>query len=381
MASVFVEDFFMIPIINMKKIIIKGYKSIKESDLNLNRLNVLIGANGAGKSNFISLFELLHQIIENNLELFVPASGGADSFLHLGQKTTPEICICIHFDKTGYLCRFMPGADDKLIFSEETCYSFAKDSEISCEEKLGHGHKETKLHEQTGDFPGKAADYIVSSVKNWGIYHFHDTSSSAKVKLTNRIDDNTRLHPDASNLAAYLYYLKEVHSGCYQNIVDGVRMAAPFFDTFLLSPYRLNPNLIKLEWKEKGCASYFDATALSDGTLRFICLATLLLQPELPSIILIDEPELGLHPYAIKLLSAFLKSASEKSQVIVSTQSVTLVNQFAPSDVVIAEREGGVTVFKRVDEEKLSSWLEDYSLGELWEKNVIGGRPVWDSSK
>ncbi|MCP4352855.1 MAG: AAA family ATPase [Desulfobacterales bacterium] len=365
----------------MRRIKIKGYKSIKESDLNLNRLNVLIGANGAGKSNFVSLFELLYQIIEDNLELFVPASGGADSFLHSGRKITPEICIRIYFDEIGWLCRFMPGADDKLVFSEETCFSFAKDSGISCEQKLGQGHKQTKLYEQAGDFTGKAARHIVSSVSNWGIYHFHDTGSSAKVKLTNRIDDNRKLHPDASNLAAYLYYLKEVHSGCYQNIVDAVRMAAPFFDTFSLSPYRLNPNHIKLEWKEKGCASYFDGAALSDGTLRFISLATLLLQPELPSIILIDEPELGLHPYAIKLLSAFLKSASEKSQVIVCTQSVTLVNQFAPSDIVIAGREEGETVFNRPDEEKLSSWLEDYSLGELWEKNVIGGRPVWGLSK
>ncbi len=362
---------------DIKRIEIKGYKSLKDSDMGLNALNVLIGANGAGKSNFISLFELLGQIIENNLELFVPASGGADAFLHFGQKFTHEIYVRIYFDKIGYLCRLIPDADDKLLFSEENCHSLGKDDKISCEENLGRGHKETKLHHQAGTFPGKTATLLISSIADWGIYHFHDTGHSAKMKLTNRTDDNIRLHPDASNLAAYLYYLKKACPSHYQNIVDAVRMVAPFFDTFSLVPYRLNPEHIRLAWKEKGCASNFNASALSDGTLRFVCLATLLLQPELPSVILIDEPELGLHPYAIKLLSALLKSASEKSQVIISTQSVTLVNQFDPSDILIADREGAQTVFKRPDKEKLASWLEDYSLGELWEKNVIGGRPAW----
>ena len=199
------------------------------------------------------------------------------------------------------------------------------------------------------------------------------------MRLTNRTDDNRKFHPDGSNLAPYLYYLKKACSDDYKNIVDAVRMVTPFFDTFSLSPHRLNPDHIRLEWKERGCVSCFDATALSDGTLRFICLATLLLQPEPPCLILIDEPELGLHPYAIKLLSALLKSASEKSQIIVSTQSVTLVNQFEPSNILIADREGEQTLFRRPDKEKLGTWLEDYTLGELWEKNIIGGRPAWAS--
>jgi predicted ATPase len=313
------------------------------------------------------VFDLLRQLAENNLELYVPASGGADTFLHFGQKITSEIFIRICFENIAYLCRLIPAADDRLIFSEEKLYNGGEHKD------LGRGHKETELRRAASS----SDKTVISAIEDWGIYHFHDTSRSAKMRLTARIDDNRTLHPDGSNLAAYLYYLKEVCSDDYKNIADAVRMASPFFDTFSLSPHRLNPNHIRLEWKERGSRSVFDAGALSDGILRFICLATLLLQPAPPSLILIDEPELGLHPYAIKLLSALLKSASEKSQIIISTQSVTLVSQFGLPDILIAEREGNRTVFRRPDQEKLGSWLEDYTPGELWEKNIIGGRPVW----
>jgi predicted ATPase len=117
---------------------------------------------------------------------------------------------------------------------------------------------------------------------------------------------------------------------------------------------------------------------LSDGTLRFICLTTLLLQPKslLPDTLLIDEPELGLHPFAINLLADMLQEAAESKQVIVSTQSVELLNAFQPEDVVVVQREEDASVFKRLDKAALSDWLaDDYSLGELWKRNILGGRP------
>ena len=150
---------------------------------------------------------------------------------------------------------------------------------------------------------------------------------------------------------------------------------SPFFENFVLAPSKLNPEKIRLEWKEKGSDEYFNASALSDGTLRFICLATLLLQPSLPSAVLIDEPELGLHPAAITLLAELLRSTSKCSQVIVSTQSVTLVNQLAPEEVVVVEHKDDTSSFQRLAEEQLKDWVGDYGLGELWEKNLVGGRP------
>ena len=212
-------------------------------------------------------------------------------------------------------------------------------------------------------------------MQSWVVYHFHDTSESARIKQTGDIADNQVLRPDASNLAAFLFLLKEKHPDHYAGIVDRIRMVAPFFDDFLLRPQPLNEEKIRLEWKERGSDAYFNAHALSDGTLRFICLATLLLQPSLPSIVLLDEPELGLHPYAIAVLADLLRDAATKTQVVASTQSVSLVNQFEPKDVIVVEREGPETTFRRLDQADMAQWLEEYTLGELWEKNVLGGRP------
>jgi len=183
------------------------------------------------------------------------------------------------------------------------------------------------------------------------------------------------LRSDAANLAAFLYLLRNTYSSHYQRIVETIRLVAPFFDDFVLRPTPENQNKIRLEWREKQSDDYFDASYFSDGTLRFICLATLLLQPQLPSLVIIDEPELGLHPYAINLLADMLHSAATKTQVIVSTQSVPLVNQFLPADVIVVDREDNQSVFHRLKSEKLGEWLDQYGLGELWEKNVIGGRP------
>ena len=191
------------------------------------------------------------------------------------------------------------------------------------------------------------------------------------------INDNRFLRPDGSNLPAFLYYLSERRPDAYRLIVETVRQAAPFLRDFQLEPQLLNPETIRLEWRHQGSDAYFDASALSDGTLRFIGLATLFLQPQIhrPSVILVDEPELGLHPYAITLLGSLVKHVAGETQVIVSTQSPLLLDQFEPEDVLVADRVDGATQLSRLDAERLESWLDDYSLGQLWEKNELGGRP------
>jgi predicted ATPase len=189
------------------------------------------------------------------------------------------------------------------------------------------------------------------------------------------VDDNRFFRPDAANLPAYLYWLQEKHPVQFRHIEEHVRLVAPFFEKFVLAPSKLNEKKIKLEWRQKGSEAYFDAYSLSDGTLRFICLATLLLQPKPPALILLDEPELGLHPFAIRILAEMLEAASKRVQVLLATQSVTLLNNFAPQDVIVAENDGVKTTFDRLDAEKLKGWLDEFSIGELWEKNVLGGRP------
>jgi predicted ATPase len=361
----------------LNRISISGYKSIRElKDLELHSLNVLIGANGSGKTNFISLFTMLRQIIEENLQLYVAQSGGANTFLYFGQKTTDEIAIWLVFGANGYRCRLVPASGDTLIFASETCWYEAPEDTQPYVVHMGAGYQETQLHRETRNRPELGIlDHVISAMQGWRVYHFHDTSSSAGVKLTGDINDNAVLRPDGDNLAAFLYWLREQQPDHYRQIVNTIRLAAPFFDDFALRPSRLNPTKIQLEWQERGSDAYFDANYLSDGTLRFMCLVTLLLQPELPTTILIDEPELGLHPYAITLLASLIRSAATQTQVIVSTQSVPLVNQFGPEDIIVVDREAGQSVFKRLARADLESWLDDYGMGDLWEKNLLGGRP------
>jgi predicted ATPase len=196
------------------------------------------------------------------------------------------------------------------------------------------------------------------------------------------VDDNRFLRPDGANLAAFLYYLHLKRPDSYSLIRRTIQRVAPFFEDFVLEPLRLNEKMIQLEWRHVGSEDYFDASSLSDGTLRFMALATLFLQPEelRPSIILVDEPELGLHPYAITLLASLVKQASVNSQVILSTQSSLLLDHFEPEDVLVAERVNGSTQIRRLEPEPLKVWLDDYSLGQLWEKNEIGGRPSGENS-
>jgi len=359
---------------------VSNFKSIRELNLELNNLNILIGANGAGKSNFINIFKFLNNLVNKNLQVYVKQSGGADQILHFGRKNSNELDIELWFESNnkksnGYKCSLIPTNDDTLIFLEEKAYFHNRNLyQNPYETNLGSGHTESRLADY---ITTPVVNYVFSDIKSWRIYHFHDTSDSAKVKQTGPINDNMYLKPDASNLAAFLYYLKEARESYYKNIIEVIRLAAPFFDDFILRPNPLNPETIRLEWKEKGSDTYFNAHTLSDGTLRFICLATLFLQPEdhFPSSILLDEPELGLHPFAITLLVNLILSASHNVQVIVSTQSVTLVNQFSPEDIIVVDRDNGESVFRRLPPEEIEKWTDDYGLGDLWEKNIIGGRP------
>lgn len=357
---------------------VTGFKSIESLELKLGKLNVLIGGNGVGKSNFIGIFKLLNQIMERNLQTYVGIAGGAETFLRFGRKTTTQISIDLSFadphNVNGYKCLLVPTAEDRFIFEYEECWYREKHYREPVHHPLGRGHSETRLFEAVFNkrpIPKHVRDDMVS----WRVYHFHDTSDSAPMKQEANLADNRILRANAANLAAFLYLLKERHPANYSNIVDATRLVFPFFDDFALEPSRLNADKIRLEWRERGSDTYFNASALSDGSLRFICLATLLLQPVLPSTILLDEPELGLHPYAITILAELLRGAATKTQVIASTQSVSLVNQFEPEDIIVVEREEQQSIFRHLDKADMQSWLDDYGLGDLWEKNILGGRP------
>lgn len=365
----------------LEKLTVKNFKSIRQQELKLGQLNVFIGGNGSGKSNLVGVFHLLNRVANSELQTYTAVAGGANSILHFGRKHSSLLSVQLVFgdgnDASGYRFELIPTNEDTFVFQDERISHHDRlryrppKFQLGSGEFRGSGHTETRLEQP----PTKIASYVKSDLESYKIYHFHDTSSSASVKQTADIDDNRILRPDAANLAAFLYRLQKSDPSYFANIAGTIRQIAPFFESFQLEPSARNPDKIRLEWKEKGSDTYFNAHALSDGTLRFICLATLLLQPDLPSVVLLDEPELGLHPAAITLLAALLESASKRSQVLVATQSVTLVNQFTPAEVWVVEREEGESVFRHLREDDLSAWLDGYALGELWEKNVLGGRP------
>lgn len=354
---------------NLSRIILKGYKSIKECELKLHDLNILIGSNGAGKSNFISFFKLIQQILDKQLQTYISKQGGPDNILYCGRKKTEEINAELYFGNNGYKISLEPTTDNKMIFSKE-CFWWNQSGDRS----LGSGHFESEYDKGTKTGIDR---YVIPAMKSWRVYHFHDTSETALVKQKHSISFNESFQSDARNLAAFLHLLRENHDNDYNRIVKTVQLVAPFFGDFILRPDPYNKESIELGWKEKGIETPFKANALSDGTLRFICLTTVLMQPEeyQPDTIIIDEPELGLHPYAIKLLASMLRSASKSKQIIVSTQSVELLNEFEAEDIIIADRTPEGTNIHRLDSEKLKEWLEEYSLGELWQKNLLGGRP------
>lgn len=353
----------------LSRLVLRGYKSIAECDLVMKKLNVLIGANGAGKSNLIGFFRLINKILDKQLQATVGQAGGPDAMLHFGRKKTEELQAELYFGNNGYKFTLKPTQDNRMMFAREALWwNMTGDFRP----QTGHFESYTETQKQSSVY-----DYVVHPIRSWRLYHFHDTSASAMVKQVHGINDNEYLRDDARNLAAFLYRLKSHHDFEYRRIVKAIQMVAPFFGDFHLRPTVDNVEKIQLEWTDAGQDVPFTASALSDGTLRFICLATVLLQPEsfMPAAILIDEPELGLHPFAIVVLGSLMKAAAEKHQLIISTQSVELVNEFELEDLIVVDKKAGSSVFSRPDGAQLQEWLTEYSLGDLWKKNLLGGRP------
>lgn len=360
----------------ISKLTIKGFKTLQDVELELGKLNVLIGPNGAGKSNFVSYFQMLTEMLDLRFQVWVAKRGGASRLLTLGPNVTSKLSTRIIFGDMYYEITWELTDDNRLIFAQELFRDHAPGGRRHSH-SLSTGKQEAQIHSNLLlNTPRPIGRIIHKSISYWRVYHFHDTGETAPAKFTGGLHVHRYLRPDGSNLAAYLYWLQHFHSNTYNQILNTVRLAVPFLADFELEPNQISADesTIKLMWRQHDSDHLFLPSQLSDGSLRFICLVTALLQPEPPSTIIIDEPELGLHPYAITLLGALMHAASERMQIIVATQSVSLVNQFGIENLIVVEREDDVSVFKRLDESDFELWLEDYSVGELWEKNVLGGR-------
>ena len=365
----------------LRTIKLKGYKSFRDAEVHFSDVTVLLGANGAGKSNLVSFFRMLNFVSTGALQDYIGRNGGSDSLLHYGRKTTTQIEAEVEFEgsdsTTRYNIRLADAAPDTLIFTDERARYQRKGYPTPQDIALGAGHKESELKEKAQ--ADKTCKVLFGMLSRCRVFQFHDTSDTAKIRKNGYIEDGNYLRSDAGNLAAYLRMLQTTYSDCYQRIVDTVALVFPSFGDFILQPSPGSDNYILLNWKEQAHADYLlGPHQLSDGTLRFMALATLFLQPseKMPSVIVLDEPELGLHPYAISVLAGLVKSVATETQVILATQSPRLVDEFDPGQVVVLENEKKAgTQCKQLEAEKLSEWLDEYSMGELWEKNIFGGRP------
>ena len=356
--------------VGMKSIEIKGYKSIKDQTIQLRPINILIGANGSGKSNLLSFFTFVRNLYARNLQAYVSLNGGMDAFLFQGRKVTEQMSA-------------------KMTFDHSNAYSFAlasgQESFVLTEEKLWYEHNpyapnaydissfstESKL--QFNTIP--RAEYIRQYLTELKKYHFHDTGENSPFTKVSNVDTGIHyLYSKGENLAAFIYGIQKSNAIVYNRIVRTIQSVAPYFHDFVLKPNQ--EGNVTLQWEDKYGIVY-GVHDLSDGTIRFIALTTLFMQPQLPQTIIIDEPELGLHPFAIAKLAGMIKSASQRGcQVIAATQSTDLIGHFDPEDVLTVDQINGESVYNRLSAAQLGAWLEDYTLDDLWKRNIItGGQP------
>jgi len=364
----------------LRNIHIKGLGSLADVRLQPGRLTVLIGPNGSGKSNVLRALRMVPLMRTGSLQRFVAEAGGASTLLHYGPRRTQEITLSLELSEgeRGYVYEARLGfaAGDKLTYLDE---SVSHQAELEAEPtttSLGTGHWESGLR------GAKVGDETTRTVNVWlsqlTFFHFHDTSVTSALRTNARSEDDQCLRSDGSNLAAYLRRLEqsdeESDRKAWRRINRLVSRVAPGLKE--LAPTPVNGTSVRLDWIDDQ-DERFGVHQLSDGTLRAIALITALAQPtaKLPRFMSIDEPELGLHPAAIRLLAELARSVSRHTQVLFATQSTTFLDHFEPEEVVVVERQEGASHLTRLESDALSSWLEDYSLSEVFDKGVIGGRP------
>ena len=369
------------PRAKLTELTVRGFKSIRDQTLQLSQLDVLIGANGAGKSNLIGFLRMIGFMLSSDTGLsgYVARAGGASSLLHNGPKLTREIegelCVETAQGRNDYYFRLGHAASDTLIFLDERCrFSALGSARPNRWIELGAGQKAPRILDAPKEESGRTRRTILHLLQGLSVYHFHDTSDSSPIKQLGRIDDNRYLRGDAKNLAAFLLKMRERESEHYRRIVSTIRLVAPFFEDFVLDPEYQS---ILLNWRDRSTGLVFGPGQLSDGTLRVMALLTLLLQPasNMPQVLVLDEPELGLHPYAVHIVAGAIKAASLTNQCLIATQSPTFLDEFELNNVVVAERTDGESQFHRLDSEGLRQWLDEYRMSDLWDMNLLGARP------
>jgi predicted ATPase len=321
---------------------------------------------------------MLGYMMSGSLQRFIAEAGTNQKFLYYGAKKTPTLSASLRFENAScydiYNFSLTKAVPDRLILSSEEIEWKADKEKQPFKKQLQSDFNESALTKST-EMSDKVIRKLIGSCK---VYQFSDSSITAPMRQASTVDSAHYLQAEANNLASFLYYLKNNYADSYRRITEYVRDVVPQFSEFYLEPER---GYISLKWLDNTPNDYvLSADQFSDGSIRFISLATLLLQPEetMPFVIIVDEPELGLHPYAIDQLNEMIKDAAKHAQIIIATQSTAIIDGFSTDDVIVVERDDSIqgTQARRLSKEDYQAWLDEYTLSELWDKNVIGGRPI-----
>lgn len=361
---------------------LEGFRSIRSADIPLRPLNVLIGANGAGKSNLVDFFRMLNYALSRGFQNpYLVERGPASTILHFGSKVTAAVRAELSFETEAgtnyYRFTLADSAGDRLTFTKEEV-QFQRNG-------LPRPAPAVPLINSPSDNSGltelwaendPTAKFAKRFLQRCRVYQFHDTSLTSHFRDFANVDDNAYLFADGGNLAALLLTVRQEHPQDYAAIRRTLTIVLPWFDDFVLEPQGRGKVLLRWRMADKG-GHEFAPGQLSDGSLRIMALITLLMLPSelLPQAVILDEPELGLHPAAEAIIAGLIKDASRRCQVVLSTQSATFLDHFSPADIIVVETEDGQSRFIPQSEETLRPWLERYTLGQAWSKNILGGRP------
>ncbi len=364
----------------LDRVTIRGFRSIRAlEDFELTDLNVLVGANGSGKSNLISFFRLFRALVTGGLDRYLRDSGGLDDLLFGGPRVTPRMHLAARFGGGALRFTLEPSNAGLCSLTDESPYPLPAAGDRWQPGVRTDGVSDLVREGDGSPWEVGGSQPVRNAVESWGAYHFHDTSRLSGMRRYQVVEDDARLRTDGSNIAPFLRRLRKSEPASYRDILESCRLIVPYFEDFRFREEEFGPSRkVRLSWKARGSDHPMQPYHLSDGSIRFLCLATALLQPEPPSAIVIDEPELGLHPLAISIVAELVRSAAVRTQIIVATQSPLFLDEFSVNDVVVVSRRDGESRFERLDEADYRAWLGEYSLGELWRKNVIVGGPVYE---
>jgi predicted ATPase len=392
---------------------IEGFRSFKKVELEMPRLAVLIGPNGGGKSNFLDLLMLVAEAGNGQLANGVYKRGGFPN-IAFGFDPSQEAGIELRFKEALWWRVPTRGGDDKLdvrfkmavrnygSIAQVTAESVWQESATEpslCAEMVSRGPAGAVLRapneagavvaeERRGVTPSElvisqvkdsekypASSFVLRELAGWTLYRDIDVGPEARVRQPTLIRPDVLLLPDGSNLSSVLHSIQQGHPDLWSEILEDLHTAYQDF-VKLTVPAGGGDGKVHLRWFERPYEKEgMSANLLSDGTLKLLCLMAILKTPDPPSLICIDEPELGLHPDWIKLVAELLQDAAARTQVIVATHSPHIVAKLEPEQVIVTEKVEGETHLNQLKTRDLGNWLKDFSLAELWLSGEIGGRP------